>query len=67
MKNNLRKTREKQNISISQLAKTTGLNSTTIWRIEKNIIIPKVNTAKIIAQQLNVNVDDLFELTEPAK
>ncbi|APT75038.1 hypothetical protein LN42_00465 [Marinitoga sp. 1137] len=63
MKNNLKELRTKKNLTLNQLAKMTGLNQATIWRIENGIIIPKIDTAQKIAKVLEVNVENLFNLS----
>jgi len=67
MKNHLRKIRKKKKISLEKLAEMTGLNPSTVWRIESNIMTPKISTVNKLAKALKVEINDLFEFQELTK
>ncbi|MBN2891085.1 MAG: helix-turn-helix transcriptional regulator [Bacteroidales bacterium] len=64
MQNFLRTTREKQNLSQSELAEKAGVSRQTIHAIENNSFIPSISLAMKIAVILNIQPEHLFELED---
>jgi DNA-binding XRE family transcriptional regulator len=64
MNSNMKRIREKNGKTLNDVANESGLNYTTIMRIEKGLIIPKINTAQKIANALNTPIEELFDLKE---
>jgi transcriptional regulator with XRE-family HTH domain len=60
----LRKVREKLNISRSKVEDTTGITQETIRKIEKGIVIPKLDTLQILS---SIYKCDLLELLAETK
>ena len=58
---NLRKLREKENISQVELAGKVGVTQEFISFVEKGYRLPGIEVAKRIADALNVSVDDLIK------
>lgn len=56
---NVAKARKQKGISQEQLAKAVGLIAVTIGRYERNEIKPSIDTAKKIADTLDVSLDYL--------
>lgn len=59
--NNLKKLREEKDISIRQLAATSGLEYSQLQRIEKGKVNFALTTLVAIAQGLDLEVGELFE------
>lgn len=57
----LRRIREKQNLNIAQLAKETGMTSSHISQIERDLASPSVATLRKIASVLNVPISTFFD------
>lgn len=62
--NNLKQVRECRNISISALSQKLAYNEKLITAIETGGHIPSVYQAVKIAQALQVDVTDLFNVTD---
>ena len=62
----LRKLRRKQNLTLRELEKLSGVDYTSISKIETGAAEPKVNTIVKLAKALNVSLDELLEL-EPVR
>jgi len=58
---NLKTLREKRNLTLSYANYKGGLNPSTISRIEKGEVEPKLTTLLKIAKSLNVDIKDLFD------
>lgn len=58
---NLRKLREKENISQVELAGKVGVTQEFISFVEKGYRLPGIEVAKRIADALNVSIDDLIK------
>lgn len=58
---NLRKLREKENISQVELAGKVGVTQEFISFVEKGYRLPGIEVAKRLADALNVSVDDLIK------
>lgn len=54
-----RKTRKAKNISIAELANKLNKTTTTIYKYERNEILPDIYTVLEICNILNINFDDL--------
>lgn len=58
---NIKKIREKKNITIYKLSKITGLSRTYIRNLENNKNVnPTINSLFSISNALNVDIKDLF-------
>lgn len=65
MKTNLRRFRfERGDVSQQELADKVGVSRQTIVAIEKGNYNPSVKLAMILARELNISVEQLFELEE---
>lgn len=53
--------RRNKNISREKLANLTGIDARTIYRIEKDISMPLVDTYAKIVIALNLNKDEIYE------
>ena len=60
----IREVRENKDISLSQLAKTTGIAKSHLSNIERNIVEPKLSTVLKIAQALGVDIKELYKYKE---
>jgi transcriptional regulator with XRE-family HTH domain len=49
------------NLTISDLAKDTGLTGSTISQVERTVISPSISTLKKICDALKISVGELFE------
>ncbi len=59
---NIKKLRAKKGLSQDKLSKIAGVTYNTIIKIESGAILnPRVNTLRLIAQSLDVTVDDLLK------
>ncbi len=56
----LKEHRIKRKISQEQLAKLSGVDARTIYRIEKNISMPLVDTYAKIVTSLNLTKDEIY-------
>ena len=59
MNGNLKKLREKQSLSLSDLAQKSGVNRITIHRIENGKQKPMPRTVRKLAEALEVKVEEL--------
>jgi putative transcriptional regulator len=65
MKTNLRRYRfERGDVSQQELAERAGVSRQTVVAIEKGNYNPSVKLAMILARELNISVEQLFELEE---
>jgi transcriptional regulator with XRE-family HTH domain len=67
---NLRRVRRNQGGGVSQehLAALTGLHRTEIGKLEQGVVEPKLSTLLILAEGLDVSVEELLEdLSAPAE
>lgn len=60
MPNNLTVLRSERGLSLQALAQLAEINTSTLWRIEKEITRPSAGTAKALANALETSVDALF-------
>lgn len=58
---NIKRQREKQNISQKELAETIGVNQGTICRFEQGLKVPGIVLAVRIAKELGTTVEKLVE------
>ena len=58
---NLREIRTRKKMSIETLAGISGIDYTTLSRIERGINIAKISTANELAKSLEIPVKDLFD------
>jgi len=59
---NIKKLRAKKGLSQDKLSKIAGVTYNTIIKIESGATLnPRVNTLRLIAQSLDVTVDDLLK------
>lgn len=56
----IRRRRLKRRMSLSQLADRTGLNRSSIWRIEAGKRRPGLDTLELLARGLRVRLDELI-------
>lgn len=57
--------RKRQGLSQEELAMRTNVTARTIQRIEKGEVNPHLQTVKLLAAALNIEVDDLIPLDNP--
>ena len=62
MRNSLRDTRLKRNLTQESLAAMVGVTRQTIIAVEKEKFVPSVRLALELAQALEVRIQDLFWL-----
>ena len=62
MRNSLRDTRLKRNLTQESLAAMVGVTRQTIIAVEKEKFVPSVRLALELAQALKVRIQDLFWL-----
>lgn len=60
MATTLREHRERLGLTQLQVARMAGLTERTIRLIEQGVRVPKLSTARAIADALNVSVEQLF-------
>ena len=60
--NNLKERRTASGYTQAQLAEKIGVSRKTINTVENGIFVPSTILALKLAQALNVNVEDLFQL-----
>lgn len=53
--------RDKQNITLTQLSKMTGISKSTLNNIENGKTSPTLNQLESIAKALNMRISDLYE------
>jgi transcriptional regulator with XRE-family HTH domain len=56
-----REWRQKQGLSLRQLAKRAGVSFTTVYRIEAGAISPTVAMLEKLAKALGISVRDFFQ------
>lgn len=64
MKIKLRNLRLKQNMSLRDLEKASGIDKSTISRIENNLISPSADVLCSLSKALNVTLIDLVDCEE---
>lgn len=62
MENKLKEYRQKENISLRELARISQVSVSTISEIEAGKHIPRIDTALMIATALGCKVEELFFL-----
>ena len=63
----LRKTRKKSNLTLDQLAASSGVDRGTISRIELGHVSPRIDTIGFLCEAMNTTVGSFFDLTDPAE
>ena len=63
MKNDLKERRQKAEISIAELSKSTGISSACLVHVEKEKSYPRLDTAFKLAKYYDVNVEDIWKNT----
>lgn len=58
--NKLKVIRTERGMSISELARRSGLSRVTIYNLEKRSITPNLETAMSISRVFNLKVDEIF-------
>lgn len=58
--NELYTIRKRRGIAVSELARRTGLSRMTITNIEKNRVVPNIETAFLISRELEVDINKIF-------
>ena len=61
MKINLRELRKNKNLSIAELGKLSGVNKSTISRIENNELIPSILVLCKLCNVLRVTLDEMVD------
>ena len=56
--------RMKKGFSIRSLAKNAGLNSATVWKVERGAVNPNPATARALCSALEVEFDSIFTIKE---
>lgn len=62
----IREIRRARNITQKELAEVIGVNETVVSRYEKGVVTPPANRLKIMADYLQVSVDQLLDNNKPA-
>lgn len=62
IESNLKEIRKKKNISLEQLAELTGISKSHLNYIENNIKEPSLSIAVNLANTLNINIEDLYNI-----
>lgn len=60
----IKEIRERKKVSIEQLEISTGISKERISKIEAGEIDPSISEAEKIAQVLEVNIGELYEIVE---
>lgn len=60
MKNRIMQIRHEQNLSMTELARLSGVSRTHLWRIENEISEPSFKTMTRIAKALKTDLWDVF-------
>lgn len=60
VKNNIQKIRCERNISISELARLSGISKSDLDSIELGFVTPRLTTAIKICKALNLKIEDVF-------
>ena len=60
----LRKLRRKQKLTLRDLERLSGVDYSSISKIETGAAEPKVNTIVKLAKALNVSLDELLEMEQ---
>ena len=58
--NKVKEVRTKRGMPISELARRTKLSRVTIANVENKAVIPSLETAILIARELDCSVSDIF-------
>ena len=66
LRNHLKVERARRNLTQEQLAELAGVTRKTINTVETGRFVPSTVLALKLAKVLDVHVEDLFELEEPA-
>jgi putative transcriptional regulator len=64
LRNHLKSLRKKMNLTQADLASAVSVSRKTINTVENGIFIPSTILSLRLAQALQVNVEDIFELSE---
>ncbi|MHA1339787.1 MAG: helix-turn-helix domain-containing protein [Promethearchaeota archaeon] len=67
LKNNLKKIREQKGLTQAQLAEKVGVTRQTIYYLEAGKYMPSLKLALLLADALDVSINDLFALEEEDK
>lgn len=65
--NRLAETRNRRGVSASDLARRVGVSRQTIYAIEAGTYVPNTEVALNLARELEVTVEELFSLQNPAQ
>ena len=55
----IKSARQRQHLSLEELARRTGLSYRTIWNIEQGASVPRGSTVRAIAEALDLDLDAL--------
>lgn len=61
MKIHLKKFRKQKNYSVEKLARLSGVATSTISKIENDLVSPNINTLCTLCKILKVKIEDLVE------
>jgi len=64
VKNNLKKIREQRGLTQAELAEKIGVTRQTIYYLEAGKYLPSLKLGLLLAEALNVTINELFELEE---
>jgi len=64
LRNHIKQHRARLNLTQQDLAERTGVRRQTILAIEKGHFIPSALLAFLIARELGMTVDEVFEISE---
>jgi len=60
LRTRLERTRQAYGLSREKLASRAGCTSHSIWRLEREGDMPRLDTAYLLARALNVSIEELF-------
>lgn len=64
---NIKKYRKELELTQEQLAKKVGVIQSNVYRWEKDVVVPSIDTIKKLAKTLNISVDGLLFSDEERK
>jgi transcriptional regulator with XRE-family HTH domain len=65
--NRLRSERERQKISLRELARRVNVSPSLVSQIERGLVMPSVSTLWLLTTELGLPIDELFSLSERAE
>jgi transcriptional regulator with XRE-family HTH domain len=61
VKINLKKIRKERGLTLQELEKISNVTSSGISKIERGVVSPTLETLRLIAESLDLQVSDLFD------